>query len=72
METISLKEQYLAFKAENPKKRIRDIAAALNVSEAELLMTRLGENVTILENNFQDLLKEPVVQQVTRRLTRRL
>ncbi|WPV01766.1 ChuX/HutX family heme-like substrate-binding protein [Mucilaginibacter sp. cycad4] len=58
METISLKEQYLAFKAENPRKRIRDIAAALNVSEAELLMTGLGENVTILENKFEDLLKE--------------
>ncbi|SEP03391.1 putative hemin transport protein [Mucilaginibacter gossypiicola] len=58
METISLKEQYLAFKAENPKKRIRDIAAALNVSEAELLMTSLGENVIILENKFEDLLKE--------------
>jgi putative hemin transport protein len=58
METISLKEQYLAFKAENLKKRIRDIAAALNVSEAELLMTSLGESVTILENNFQDLLKD--------------
>ncbi|WP_121812273.1 hemin-degrading factor [Mucilaginibacter kameinonensis] len=58
METISLKEQYLAFKAENPKKRIRDIATALNVSEAELLMTGIGENVTILENKFEDLLKE--------------
>ncbi|UOE52317.1 hemin-degrading factor [Mucilaginibacter sp. SMC90] len=58
METISLKEQYLAFKAENPKKRIRDIAAALNVSEAELLMTSLGENVVILENTFDALLKE--------------
>ncbi|WEA01508.1 hemin-degrading factor [Mucilaginibacter sp. SJ] len=58
METISLKEQYLAFKAENPRKRIRDIAAALKVSEAELLMTGLGENVIILENKFEDLLKE--------------
>lgn len=58
METTSLKEQYFAFKAGNPKKRIRDIAAVLNVSEAELLMTSLGENVTILENKFNDLLKE--------------
>jgi putative hemin transport protein len=58
METISLKEQYIAFKAQNPKKRIRDIAAALNVSEAELLMTNLGEDVIILENKFEDLLKE--------------
>jgi putative hemin transport protein len=58
METISLKEKYLAFKTQNPKKRIRDMAAALNVSEAELLMTSLGENVTILENPFNTLLKE--------------
>ena len=58
METISLKEQYLAFKAQNPKKRIRDIAAALQVSEAELLMTSLGENTIILNDSFEDILKE--------------
>lgn len=58
METISLKEQYLAFKAQNPKKRIRDIAAALQVSEAELLMTSLGENIIILTDTFEDIVKE--------------
>ncbi|WPU91490.1 ChuX/HutX family heme-like substrate-binding protein [Mucilaginibacter sabulilitoris] len=58
METISLKEQYLAFKAQNPKKRIRDIATALQVSEAELLMTSLGENTVILNDTFEDILKE--------------
>jgi putative hemin transport protein len=58
METISLKEQYLAFKAQNPKKRIRDIAAALQVSEAELLMTGIGENTVILDDAFEAILKE--------------
>ncbi|MFS2189761.1 hemin-degrading factor [Mucilaginibacter sp. Mucisp84] len=58
METISLKEQFLAFKAQNPKKRIRDIAAALQVSEAELLMTSLGESTVMLDDTFEDILKE--------------
>jgi putative hemin transport protein len=58
METISLKEQDLAFKAQNPKKRIRDIAVALQVSEAELLMTSLGENTVILDDAFEAILKE--------------
>jgi putative hemin transport protein len=58
METISLKEQYLAFKVRNPKMRIRDIAAALMVSEAALLMTGLGENTILLENSFESILKE--------------
>ena len=58
METATLKEQYLAYKAANPKKRIRDIAAHLQVSEAELLMTGLGENTVLLENRFEDILQE--------------
>ena len=58
MEIITLKERYLAYKAANPKKRIRDIAADLQVSEAELLMTGLGENTVLLENAFEDILKE--------------
>jgi putative hemin transport protein len=58
MENISLREQYLAFKAQNPKKRIRDIAAALQVSEAELLMTSIGENTVILDDAFEAILKE--------------
>ena len=58
METITLKEQYEAFKAQNPKMRIRDVAAALRVSEAELLMTGLGENAILLKDDFEAILKE--------------
>ena len=48
----SLKEAWNEFKAENPKKRIRDAAAALNVSEAELLGTTLGETSVLLEGDW--------------------
>jgi len=58
MGTIALKEKYLAYKADHPKKRIRDIAADLQVSEAELLMTGLGENTVMLDSAFEDILKE--------------
>ncbi len=54
----TLKEQYVAAKAENPKARIRDIAKQLNSSEAELLATGTGEHITLLEGDFSELLKE--------------
>lgn len=53
----TLKETYLSYKNANPGKRIRDVAAALNVSEAELLMTGLGETVTRLNPDFESVLK---------------
>jgi putative heme degradation protein/ABC-type hemin transport system ATPase subunit len=57
--TISiLKEKYEAYKTENPKKRIRDIAADLKVSEAELLATGLGDTVTLLKKDFENLLPQ--------------
>lgn len=55
---LDLKKQYADFKAENPKVRIRDAAKQLNVSEAELLATGVGETVVQLEGDFRDLLKE--------------
>lgn len=54
--TITLKEQYAAFKSENPKVRIRDAAKHLGVSEAELVAT--GEKNTALRPEFQEILKE--------------
>jgi putative hemin transport protein len=56
--TANLKEQYESIKATNPQKRIRNIAQELNVSEAQLVATRIGEGVTILEPQFQELLKD--------------
>ncbi|MFD1144192.1 hemin-degrading factor [Larkinella insperata] len=55
---LDLKKQYAAFKAENPKVRIRDAAQQLGVSEAELLATGVGETVVQLEGDFRELLKE--------------
>jgi putative hemin transport protein len=56
--TVDLKNQYAAFKAENPKSRIRDAAAQLGVSEAELVATSIGDTVTRLDGDFRELLKQ--------------
>jgi len=54
--TLTLKEQYTAFKAENPKVRIRDAAKQLGVSEADLVAT--NENNIALKSEFENILKE--------------
>ena len=66
--SVTLADQYAAFRAENPKSRIRDAAAQLGVSEAELVATglgltaiRLGGNPlggTPLGDDFRELLKQ--------------
>ena len=53
-----LKEKWEALKAENPHLRIRNAADQLGVSEAELLATNLGEGVTILKPEFQNILTD--------------
>ncbi|KPE52265.1 hemin-degrading factor [Chryseobacterium indologenes] len=53
-----LKEKWEALKAENPHIRIRNAAAQLEVSEAELLATGIGEGVTVLKPEFQNILTE--------------
>ncbi|MDQ1162770.1 putative hemin transport protein [Chryseobacterium sp. SORGH_AS 447] len=53
-----LKEKWEALKAENPHVRIRNAAAELGVSEAELLATSVGEGVTVLKPEFQNILTE--------------
>ena len=60
MNTIvnDLKERWEALKAENPHMRIRNAAAELNVSEAELLLTNVGEEVTVLKPEFANILTE--------------
>lgn len=54
----TLKEQWQALKAENPHLRIRNAAEQLGVSEAELLATQAGENVTRLKPEFVNILTE--------------
>ena len=53
-----LKEKWEALKAENPHLRIRNAASELGVSEAELLATSIGEGVTVLRPEFQDILTQ--------------
>lgn len=56
-EIVELKSQWEAFKAENPKVRIRDAAKQLGTTEAELLWTAVGTSVIRLKDEFQDILK---------------
>ncbi|WP_338874472.1 ChuX/HutX family heme-like substrate-binding protein [Spirosoma sp. SC4-14] len=56
--TQSLRGRWEALKQENPKTRIRDAAQQLDVSEADLLATQLGETVQRLESDFRPLLKD--------------
>ncbi|MCE6988935.1 hemin-degrading factor [Dyadobacter sp. CY323] len=53
-----LKERWAEFRLANPKTRIRDAANELGTTEAELLATGLGENVSLLEGDFRELMKE--------------
>ncbi|ASW74156.1 heme ABC transporter [Chryseobacterium piperi] len=53
-----LKEKWEALKAENPHLRIRNAAVQLGVSEAELLVTNIGDGVTVLKPEFQNILPE--------------
>jgi len=56
-EILELKNQWETFKEENPKVRIRDAAKQLATTEAELLFTAVGNTVTRLKNEFQQILK---------------
>lgn len=57
-DTISLKTRWFDFRQQQPKARIRDAARHLGVSEAELLVTGVGETVVRLAGDFRDLLRE--------------
>lgn len=56
--TNTLKSQWETLKAENPHLRIRNAAEKLGVSEAELIATQVGENVTRLCPEFAAILTE--------------
>ena len=59
-EESTLKSQWLKFKAENPKIRIRDAARILNSTEAELLATSCNDTVTRLDVNITDFLANQI------------
>lgn len=54
--TTLIKEQWHAFKEQNPKVRIRDAAKQLGLTEADLV--NAGEHNTVLGGDFKELLKE--------------
>jgi len=56
--TMSLKENWEQLKETQPKLRIRDAAKQLGVSEAALLATGVGQNVTRLEGDWKQFLIE--------------
>ena len=56
-ETLPLKQRWQAFKDSNPQTRIRDAAAELGVTEAELLATGVGSRVVRLEGDWTELIK---------------
>lgn len=55
-ENISLKAKYEEYKTQNPHKKIREIGEELAVSEMELLMTGIGDNVTLLKPKIEEIL----------------
>ncbi|WP_313031679.1 ChuX/HutX family heme-like substrate-binding protein [Soonwooa sp.] len=72
MSTINqtLKEKWNQLKTKNPRLRIRNAAEGLGVSEAELLMTDLGETVTLLTPDFAGILTDVEVLGKVMALTR--
>ena len=56
--TENLKERWQSLLIEKPKIRIRDAAADLGTSEAELLATRCGTDVTRLSGDWSQFIKD--------------
>ena len=57
-ETLDLTTRYKNLKNEEPKLRIRDVAAKLGVSEGELLATGIGDGVVRLRSDFKEVMKD--------------
>jgi putative hemin transport protein len=55
--TPTLKEQWLAFREQNPKTRIRDAAQQLNTTEGELVAACTGTTVKHLRSEFPSLIQ---------------
>jgi putative hemin transport protein len=58
MNATDLKARWNAFQEEHPNVRIRNAAARLGVSEAELVATGCGDHVTRLNGDWKALLRE--------------
>ena len=55
--TPTLKEQWISFREQNPKTRIRDAASQLKVSEGELVASCTGEVVKHIKGEFPALIQ---------------
>ncbi|WP_316821625.1 hemin-degrading factor [Pedobacter gandavensis] len=55
--TLDLKQQWEAFKVEQPKLRIRDAARALGTAEAALVATTVGDTAVRLKDEFPEILQ---------------
>ncbi|MCX2451159.1 hemin-degrading factor [Pedobacter sp. PLR] len=55
--SLDLKQQWEAFKLENPKLRIRDAARALGTAEAALVATTVGNTAIRLKDEFPEILQ---------------
>lgn len=55
--TLDLKQQWEAFKVEQPKLRIRDAARALGTAEAALVATTVGDTAIRLKDEFPEILQ---------------
>ncbi|WP_316840471.1 hemin-degrading factor [Pedobacter gandavensis] len=55
--TLDLKQQWEAFKVEQPKLRIRDAARALGTAEAALIATTVGDTAIRLKDEFPEILQ---------------
>jgi putative hemin transport protein len=58
MNATDLKSRWNAFQDDHPSVRIRNAAARLGVSEAELVATGCGDHVTRLNGNWKALLRD--------------
>lgn len=56
--TETLKDRYQSYKEANPQVRIRNAAQELGTTEAQLVALGVGENVTKLEGEWTEVLKE--------------
>lgn len=58
LETTTLKKRWEDLKSQEPHLRIRNAAEKLGVSEAELLLTNIGQGVTRLNNQVAEILTD--------------
>lgn len=56
--TVSLRDQWINTRKENPRLRIRDAASAMGVSEADILASFAGTSVIRLEPRFADIIQQ--------------